>query len=76
MDNHDTQPLQALESPVEAWFKPLAYALILLRAEGYPCIFYPDYYGASYKDKGKDGNEYEIHLGEHRWMLDKFLRCS
>ncbi len=75
VDNHDTQPLQALESPVEAWFKPLAYALILLRAEGYPCVFYPDYYGASYKDKGKDGHEYEIHLGEHRWMLDKMLEA-
>ena len=62
VDNHDTQPLQALEAPVETWFKPLAYALILLRKEGYPCVFYPDLYGASYKDHGKDGNEYEIHL--------------
>jgi len=24
VDNHDTQPLQALEAPVEKWFKPLA----------------------------------------------------
>ncbi|HEY0273284.1 MAG TPA: alpha-amylase, partial [Chitinophaga sp.] len=24
VDNHDTQPLQSLESPVEAWFRPLA----------------------------------------------------
>ena len=24
MENHDTQPLQALESVVEAWFNPLA----------------------------------------------------
>lgn len=24
VDNHDTQPLQSLEAPVEAWFKPLA----------------------------------------------------
>jgi len=39
VDNHDSQPLQSLESIVEAWFKPLAYALILLRQEGYPCIF-------------------------------------
>ena len=60
VDNHDTQPLQALEAPVEAWFKPLAYALILLRDEGYPCVFYPDLYGANYKDHGKDGNEYDI----------------
>ncbi len=62
VDNHDTQPLQALEAPVEIWFKPIAYALILLRKDGYPCVFYPDLYGASYKDQGKDGNEYEIFL--------------
>jgi alpha-amylase len=62
VDNHDTQPLQALEAPVEAWFKPLAYALILLRSEGYPCVFYPDLYGAHYRDKGRDGNEHEIFL--------------
>lgn len=62
VDNHDTQPLQALEAPVEHWFKPLAYALILLRQEGYPCLFYPDLYGAHYIDKGRDGNDYEIFL--------------
>ncbi len=60
--NHDTQPLQALEAPVNPWFKPLAYALILLRCEGYPCVFYPDLYGTSYKDYGADGNEYEINM--------------
>lgn len=49
VDNHDTQPLQALESTVEAWFKPLAYALILLREGGTPCAFYPAVYGASYQ---------------------------
>ncbi|HEU0109704.1 MAG TPA: alpha-amylase [Flavisolibacter sp.] len=64
VDNHDTQPLQALEAPVEHWFKPLAYALILLRDEGYPCLFYPDLYGAHYIDKGKDGKEYEIFLNK------------
>lgn len=45
VDNHDTQPGQALCSWVEDWFKPLAYATILLREEGYPCVFYGDYYG-------------------------------
>ncbi len=60
--NHDTQPLQALEAPVDPWFKPLAYALILLRKEGYPCVFYPDLYGANYKDHGKDGGEYDIYM--------------
>lgn len=64
VDNHDTQPLQALEAPVEHWFKPHAYALILLREEGYPCVFYPDLYSASYTDKGRDGNDYEIILNK------------
>lgn len=75
--NHDTQPLQALAAPVEAWFKPIAYALILLRDEGYPCVFYPDLYGAHYKDKGQDGNEYEIWLSKVE-NIDKLLqaRCS
>ncbi len=62
VENHDSQPLQALEAPVETWFKPLAYALILLRVNGIPMVFYPCLYGASYKDHGKDGNEYEIFL--------------
>lgn len=45
VDNHDTQRGQALESTVEEWFKPAAYALILLRESGLPCVFYGDYYG-------------------------------
>jgi alpha-amylase len=60
--NHDTQPLQALETPVEPWFKPLAYALILLREQGVPCIFHADLYGATYRDNGGDGNEHEVVL--------------
>jgi alpha-amylase len=73
VENHDSQPLQALESVVEPWFKPLAYALILLRAEGYPCVFYADYSGAEYEDSGRDGNRYKIYLPSHRWLIDKFL---
>ena len=45
VDNHDTQPSQALQSFVERWFKPAAYSLILLRNDGYPCVFYGDFYG-------------------------------
>ncbi len=45
VDNHDTQYGQSLQSFVEDWFKPLAYALILLRQDGVPCVFYSDYYG-------------------------------
>lgn len=62
VENHDTQPLQSLEQTVDFWFRPLAYAMILLRSTGYPCIFYPDLYGASYCDKGNDGEEHEIIL--------------
>lgn len=45
VDNHDSQPGQSLESFVEPWFKKIAYGLILLRKDGYPCVFYGDYYG-------------------------------
>lgn len=60
--NHDTQPLQSLEAPVEPWFKPIAYALILLREQGVPCVFHPDVYGATYTDKGGDGQDHDIEL--------------
>lgn len=73
VSNHDSQPLQSLESVVEAWFKPLAYAIILLRKDGYPCIFAADYYGAHYKDVGKDGQQHEIWMVNHQWLIDKFL---
>lgn len=73
VENHDSQPLQLMESVVEPWFKPLAYALILLRREGYPCVFYGDYYGGHYWGKGQDGRTHEVWLDSHRWLIDKFL---
>jgi len=75
VENHDSQPLQALESTVEPWFKPLAYATILLRREGYPCVFHPDYYGAEYEDTGRDGKRYRIVMPSHRFLIDKFLHA-
>ena len=45
VDNHDSQPEEALESWVKDWFKQIAYGLVLLRKDGYPCVFYGDYYG-------------------------------
>ncbi|WP_419882517.1 alpha-amylase [Peribacillus sp. B-H-3] len=45
VDNHDSQPHESLESWIEDWFKQIAYSLILLRKDGYPCVFYGDYYG-------------------------------
>ncbi|WP_255552972.1 alpha-amylase [Longitalea arenae] len=72
VSNHDTQPLELLEATVQSWFKPLAYALILLRDKGYPCVFYGDLYGGHYFNKGPDGNEHEIWL-EKCANLDKLL---
>ena len=44
--NHDTQETQSLAAPVEEWFIPLAYSLILLRADGgTPCVFWGDVFG-------------------------------
>ena len=45
VENHDTQPDQALSSTVQHWFKPAAYAFILLREAGYPCVFFADLFG-------------------------------
>ena len=42
---------QSLESFVEDWFKPAAYSIILLRNEGYPCVFYGDFYGIPHDNK-------------------------
>ena len=58
VDNHDSQPGQALESFVEPWFKKIAYGLILLRKDGYPCVFYGDYYGV----EGDDPVEAQIDM--------------
>ncbi len=62
VENHDSQPLQALESTIDYWFKPLAYAMMLLRTDGLPCVFYADLYGAKYTDKGSDGQDYDIEM--------------
>ena len=55
VDNHDTQPGQALQSFIEPWFKQIAYSIILLKNDGYPCVFYGDYYGIPYSNIEKMG---------------------
>ena len=66
--------------------RPLKHGLILpfreekgntpnLRRDGYLCVFAADYYGASYKDVGNDGNEHEINMPSHKWMIDNFLEA-
>lgn len=57
VNNHDSQPHQSLESWVDYWFMPHAYALILLREKGVPCVFYTELYGAKY--------EVDAHTIEH-----------
>ncbi|KAF9533777.1 glycoside hydrolase family 13 protein [Crepidotus variabilis] len=44
VDNHDTVEGQSLESWVGDNFKVQAYAIILLRGYGLPCVFYGDIY--------------------------------
>lgn len=46
VDNHDTAIGCSLESWVGKEFKPIAYALILLRPEGHPCVYHADLYGS------------------------------
>ncbi|EJD53851.1 putative alpha-amylase [Auricularia subglabra TFB-10046 SS5] len=60
VDNHDTQKGQSLESWISPQFKPLAYALILTRPAGYPCVFWGDLYGCA----GKDPQEPMKQLGD------------
>eukprot|EP01134_Creolimax_fragrantissima_P000505 CFRG0505T1 len=71
--NHDSQAIQELESVVESWFKPIAYALTLLRQDGQPSIFHPDYYGAEYTGTGKDGNEQHVIMPSHSFVIEKYL---
>ncbi|KAJ7150950.1 alpha-amylase [Mycena crocata] len=60
VENHDTQVGQSLESAVNPTFKPLAYALILLRPAGYPCVFWGDLYGT----KGEKPQQAITQLGD------------
>ena len=41
-----------MQSWIEGWFKPLAYALILLTDKGIPCVFYGDLYGIPHDGYG------------------------
>ncbi len=73
VDNHDTQPCQALESAVQDWFKPMAYAFILLREQGYPNVFHADYYGANYTTSDNNCSNTEITINSHKVVIDKLL---
>lgn len=68
VDNHDTQPHQALESWVLDWFKPQAYASILLYTCELPCVFYGDYYGIAH-----DQIQPVPYLAHMIWIRSKLL---
>lgn len=68
VDNHDTQPHQALESWVLDWFKPQAYSSILLYKSRMPVVFYADYYGLNSEGKGPVS-----HLREMIWIRHNLL---
>ncbi|MBX2850660.1 MAG: alpha-amylase [Phycisphaeraceae bacterium] len=72
VDNHDSQPLESLQSWVENWFKPMAYALILLRQESYPCVFEGDRRSDTY-EKDKDGKRHHAQLTDHSAIIDQLL---
>lgn len=63
VDNHDTQPGQSLESWIDDWFKEIAYSLILLRQDGYPCVFAGDYYGLNQAER----------TNENKFGIDRLL---
>lgn len=62
VDNHDSH-LTEKDPYVQDWFKPQAYALILLRKDGYPCLFLGDYYGIG-GDNPRPGMQ---------WIIDQLL---
>ena len=75
---HDYEYGRDFDSHVRESIKPLAYAFILLRPQGYPVVFYPDLYGSAPKDEHAgqpSGREYlelllrlrqQFALGEER----------
>ncbi len=63
VDNNNSEPGGIRDSYVEEWFKPMAYASILLRESGYPCIFYGDYKGIPEKK-----------IKSKKQLLDKLMK--
>jgi alpha-amylase len=68
VENHDTVKYQKLEQYVDPWFKPWAYAFILLREQGYPTVFLPDWTGTEYSANGND-----VVMYSHEWVLRRLM---
>jgi len=71
VDNHDLQPYRnyAMDFRYNEhdWFKPLAYALILLRPFGYPCVFFGDYFPSDLYKWGV--------MDRHGWIIERFMEA-
>ena len=65
---HDTQVGQSLERWVSSGFKPLAYALILMRVDGYPCVFYGDLYGTKGENPQQPVSQLEDLIRCRKWF--------
>ncbi|KAK8093154.1 uncharacterized protein PG998_014555 [Apiospora kogelbergensis] len=61
---HNTKPGQTAATPVEGIFKPLVYALILLRAQGYPSVCCGDMYGIKGDDRASEPPAYGGQLAD------------
>ncbi|KAK0906022.1 hypothetical protein LTR57_018008 [Friedmanniomyces endolithicus] len=71
--NHDTQPGQASFTPMLASLKPLWYAFILLRQEGYPCVFWGDVYGTKGPKAEPPACTVEDRKGDRRSLIPDLM---
>lgn len=53
VDNHDSDPAQGGDHWIKDWFKPIAYASILLRRDGFPCVYEGDCSGRNQENVPK-----------------------
>lgn len=71
---HDTQVGQSLESWVNPQFKPLAYALTLLRVDGFPCVFWGDLYGCGGENPQQPMSQLGDFIRARKWFAYGELR--
>ncbi len=75
VDNHDTEPTQGGGNFVGGIFKGSAYASILLRREGLPCVFIGDLDGRAPEAADPEKNQPEVHgMDEHGDLLRQLIR--
>ncbi|KAK5166614.1 uncharacterized protein LTR77_008157 [Saxophila tyrrhenica] len=77
--NHDTQPGQALATPIDSRLKLLFYAFILLRKDGLPCLFWGDLFGTqgplSESPVGVSREAFNVEGTARRSLLAELMMC-